>query len=467
MRNAATERLLAVANETGLNTAEDSFAERMDAEDPLAEHRASFHMPHDRATGERYTYLVGNSLGLQHKDVEASTMTFLQKWRDQAVEGWFLPPSPWFEIDQSVRRDMASIVGAEESEVVMMNGLTVNLHLMMAPFFRPSGKRTKIMTEFQSFPSDTHALISELEAHGLNKEEHLIVVSPPGKTWESDPEAVLGDAFLSAIEQHGDEVALLLFCPVHFLTGAFLDVAPIIAAAKAKGITVGLDCAHAVGNVPLHLHDWGADFAVWCTYKYLNSGPGNMGGAFVHSSHTKAESGLHYLRGWWGHHHRSRLSLHQTFDPADGAAAFQMSTPSVCAYATLTPGLRFMSSIGVEALREKSLLLTAYLEHLLSELVPAGCIEQITPVDPARRGAQISIRILPDRLRSRSTQTAIYESGTSTGNRCDADIAQRQLLDNHIMVDSRPPDVIRIAPVPAYNNFTDVLTVARGIACLF
>nr|AGU68119.1 kynureninase [Angomonas desouzai] len=465
MQNPAAADLLQMASSVGLSLTDDAFAQHRDEIDPLQEHRASFHFP-KQPSGAPFVYLVGNSLGLQHVGVKTAVDEFLMKWQDQAVEGHFMQPNPWFEIDEVLRADMAKIVGADRREVVLMNTLTVNIHFMLAAFYRPEGKRKKILMENQGFPSDTHALISQLELHGYTPED-LVTVSCPGHEDVSSPVATIPtEAFIAAIDKHADELAVVVITAIHFLTGQFFDVAAIVKAAHAHNIPVGVDCAHAVGNVPLQLHDWDVDFACWCTYKYLNSGPGNIGGAFVHSKHTDGHTGLKYLKGWWGHDRKNRFSLHREFEPADGAAAFQCSTAPTGSLTILQPALQLMASIGMDKLREKSLHVTAYMELLLHELVPPGCIEIVTPADPEQRGAQLSIRILPGKLKTASASSAGYECGVA-GESCDADLMQRQLLDSGVMVDNRPPDIIRLAATPLYNSYEDVLKAVRVIASLF
>nr|AGU68063.1 kynureninase [Strigomonas culicis] len=467
MQNPAAVKLLQSASQLGVSLSDDAFAEVQDEDDPLREHRLAYHFPR-QTSGEPFVYLVGNSLGLQHVGVQAAMNDFLMKWQDQAVEGHFMQPDPWFEIDDVLRADMGKIVGASKREVVVMNALTVNLHLMLSAFYRPEGKRKKILMESHGFPSDTHCMASHLEVCGMSAEEDLLFVAAPGhEDWRSPAVPVTTKLFLDAIEKHADEVAVVLLTAVHFLTGQLFDIPTIVKAAHAKGMVVGVDAAHAVGNVPLKLHEWDVDFACWCTYKYLNSGPGNVGGAFVHSKHTDGASKLKYFKGWWGHDRKNRFSMHHNFEPADGAAAFQMSTPPSGSLTMLAPSLKLMASIGMPKLREKSLLLTAYMELLLHELVPPGCLDVITPADPEQRGAQLSLRILPNKLRSESATTAGYECGTSAGGTSDADVLQRQLLDVGVMIDNRPPDVVRLSPVPLYNSYTDVLMAVRAIAALF
>ncbi|CUG92357.1 kynureninase, putative, partial [Bodo saltans] len=314
-----------------------AFARALDAQDDLAPYRSEFYFPgknHVTSLGgehaDSFRYFCGNSLGLQHRDVGEAVQQEVLKWRTQGVEGHFLAPNPWFEIDDILRDDMAQVVGAKPSEVVIMNSLTANLHLLLTAFYRPDGRRRKLMSEIFPFPSDTHAFVSQVQNHGLNVEECYLTV--PSSTASGGPEIITTESFLEAIEEHGDEVAVILLGAVHFLTGQYMDIARITEAAHAKGILVGVDAAHAAGNVPLQLHEWNVDFACWCTYKYLNAGPGNIAGLFVHDRHTtssteeegravqrreNASGGMFPiapLRGWWGHQRTNRFSLHKNFD---------------------------------------------------------------------------------------------------------------------------------------------------------
>lgn len=464
MRNAATETLLSTVSTTGMALTEDSFAEHMDNADPLREHRDAFHIPPMR-DGTPFSYLVGHSLGPQHAGVEAAVAGYLKKWRDQGCEGHSMQPNPWYEADQTYLKDMASLVGAKDAEVAIMNSLTVNMHLLLTAFYRPQGTKKKLMTEHRCSPSDVYAFTSQLETRGMSPTEDLVIVTAPGTKSSDDAATVIPtEAFLSAIEKHGEETAVLVLSAVHYLTGQWFDIPAIVKAAHAKNILVGVDCAHAVGNVPLQLHEWEVDFACWCTYKYLNSGPGNIGAIFVHSKHTSGTTPLPHLKGWWGNDIKSRFAPHRGFEPAPGASAFQVSMPPASSCLILGPALKLMASVGLPALRQKSLLLTAYLELLCTELVPPGCLEIITPADPNQRGAQLSIRILPNKLKASELDSAAYEFGTGTDGTDDASILQRQLLDEGIMVEKRPPNMIHMAPAPMYNNFSDVLRAVRIIA---
>ncbi|KAH9577724.1 Aminotransferase class V domain [Trypanosoma melophagium] len=465
MRNNAAEKLLSTARTECLSITENDFAEYMDRSDPLQEHRHVYCIPKKR-DGTDYIYVCSNALGLQHRDVESSVGGALKKWRELGVLGEYRHPNPWCELDSLGRKEMASIVGAQESEVITMNSHSVNLHLMLMAFYKPKGKRRKIVVENHSLPSNTHALTSQLEARGMSVGEDLLFVGAPGhEAWESSPVVIPAEQFLALLEKRGEEIAVLLLSAVHFITGQLVDVAALVRAAHARGVIVGVDCAHAVGNVPLRLHDWDVDFAYWSTYMYLNSGPGNLGGAFVHSKHTFAGSELKGLRGWWGHDRRLRSCLHRTFEPAEGAAGFQISSVPVLGMMALLPSVRLIAGIGMAALREKSMLLTAYMELLLGELLPPGVVEVITPVDPNQRGAQLSVRILPNKLASAVTAQESYECGAVGDS--DAEIMERQLADKGVLVNHQPPDMLLLAPVPLYNSFMDVLLTVRAIAECF
>ncbi|ORC92827.1 kynureninase [Trypanosoma theileri] len=465
MRNNAAEKLLSTARMESLSITENDFAEYMDRNDPLQEHRHSYYIPKQR-DGSDYVYICSNALGLQHRDVESGVGGALKKWRELGVLGEYRHPNPWVELDSLGRKEMASIVGAQESEVVSMNSQGVNLHLMLMAFYKPKGKRRKIVVENHSFPSNTHALTSQLEARGMNVAEDLLFVGAPGhEMWESTPVPIPTEQFISILEKRGEEIAVLLVSAVHFITGQLVDIPALVRAAHARGVIIGVDCAHAAGNVPLRLHEWDVDFAYWSTCMYLNSGPGNLGGAFVHSKHTLAGNELKGLRGWWGHDRRLRKSLHRTFEPAEGAAGFQISNVPVLGMMALLPSLRLMAAIGMGPLREKSMLLTAYLELLLGELLPPAVVEVITPVDPNQRGAQLSIRILPHKLASGITAQESYDCGAVGDS--DAEIMERQLADKGVLVNHQPPDMLLLAPVPLYNSFMDVLLTVRAIAECF
>ena len=467
-----SEMLKRLAQEAALEVDSSAFAEHMDANDPLKKYREEFHFP-DADEGsdnsKKVVYFCGNSLGLQHKDVEAALMQEVKKWRTQAVEGHFRQPNPWFEIDDILREDMGKIIGGSFDETVIMNGLTSNLHLLLAAFYNPvKDGRYKLMHEKFPFPSDMHAFVSQVENHGFAADDALVeVYDPSNPRAHESPAYIPTEAWLKAIEEHGDKTAVIVLGAVHFLTGQFFDIGAITKAAHAKGIIVGVDAAHAVGNVPLHFHDWGVDFACWCTYKYLNGGPGNIAGAFVHDkwheiiADNKPKMGRQ-LKGWWGHERKNRFALHKKFDYSVGAAAFQLSNPPVMAMMSLAPSLRLCAKIGVQQLRQKSLLLTGFLELLLQRHL-SHAVEIVTPANVDERGAQLSVRLLPGKVKADEKKPAgeSYACGTDLGN--DSDRVARMLEARSISCDNRPPDIVRLAPVPTYNSFSDVWTLVDAL----
>eukprot|EP01059_Diplonema_ambulator_P000200 TRINITY_DN10172_c0_g1_i1.p1 TRINITY_DN10172_c0_g1~~TRINITY_DN10172_c0_g1_i1.p1 ORF type:complete len:456 (+),score=131.55 TRINITY_DN10172_c0_g1_i1:55-1422(+) len=448
-----SETLKAKAAEIGCGITDKALAEKMDDEDPLKGYRDEFRIP--KKNGKDIVYLCGNSLGLQHKGVKDSVVEHLDKWGEQAVEGHFKQPCPWFEIDDIVRGAMATVVGAKREEVVVMNTLTVNLHLLLAAFYNPQGARRKILIEKNPFPSDMYAIRSQIRLKGCDPDEDLLEVGSDDEV-RCFPEQKI----LDIIEARGDEIAVVMFAGVHFLTGQFFNLEAITKAAKKKGCVVGFDLAHAVGNCPLYLHDWGVDFACWCTYKYINAGPGNIGGAFVHESVDTNK--LTRLEGWWGHKRETRFKLKHDFDGTDGVASFQLSNPGVVNMASIKPCLDLFEKIGMGPLRAKSLLLTGYLEMLLKELLPDS-IEILTPSDIDRRGCQLSVRVKSDLVSDR-TSAAEYECGTNTNNK--ASILQAQMEEAGITCDNRPPDILRLPPVPLYNTFHDVYTLVTTLKAL-
>ena len=397
------------------------------------------------------TYLCGNSLGLQPRAVQKYTQAQLSLWATKGVYGHFKEVSdslvpPWLHIDDVAAGPMARVVGALPGEVAVMNTLTANLHLLMASFYRPDGKRYKIVIESKAFPSDHFAVESQLRHHGLDPAEALVLLEPP-----PDESSLLPTShILSQIQGHAETTALLLLPGVQFYTGQYFDMAGITAFAQSKGIMVGWDLAHAVGNVLLRLHDWGVDFAAWCNYKYMNSGPGAIAGLFVHERHggskgapesSEAPNGVveqnsssfrHRLSGWWGSDKASRFAMTNRFDPIPGAAGFQLSNPSALDLSAVLASLSIFEQIDVEELRVKSLKLTGYLEELLDS-VEDPPYDIITPRDPAERGAQLSIRLNAGLL----------------------DRILPALADEAVIVDERKPDVIRVAPAPLYNSFED------------
>ena len=342
--------------------------------------RERFHLPPDKI------YLCGNSLGPQPRSAPAAIENELAAWRERAVEGWWTgPEGGWLGFHRRVEADLEAIVGARPGEVTVANALTVNLHLLMASFYRPEGRRRKVIMEAGAFPSDQHAVAGQVRWHGLDPEECIIEVSPREGEYTLRTEDIT-----DAIAEAGDELALVLWSGIHYYTGQFFDIKSIAAAGAAAGARVGVDGAHAVGNVPLRLHDWGVDFAVWCSYKYLNGGPGAPGGLFVHERHAEDET-LPRLAGWWGHRESDRFAMRKEFRPERGAAGWQVSTVPVLGMAPLTASLPlFAEAGGIEALRVHSLELTARLYAGISQ-IPGLTI--ITPEDPAARGAQLSVYV--------------------------------------------------------------------------
>jgi kynureninase len=410
----------------------------LDASDPLHAFRARFHIPqHD---GHDVAYFCGNSLGLQPKSARAYVEEALDKWATQAVEGHFLEPAPWMPYHALVRDGLATVVGAQPSEVVAMNSLTANLHLMMVSFFRPDAQRKAILMEAGAFPSDRHAMASQLEFHGLSPEQCLIELEP-----DRDDGTFSMAAIERAIAEHGPRLALILWPGVQYRTGQAFDLNEIARLGRAVDAAVGFDLAHAVGNVPLQLHDSGADFAVWCHYKYMNAGPGAVAGCFVHERH--AHSDRPRFAGWWGHDQASRFKMGPEFVPTPGADGWQLSNPPVLGLAPLRASLDLFAQAGMSVLREKSERLTGYLETLIRTHL-AETLQIVTPNDPAQRGCQLSVRVLQGRgLHGRDAGRSLFEFLAARG----------------VLSDWREPDVIRISPAPLYNTYNDVLRFARGV----
>jgi kynureninase len=401
--------------------ASEEFARRLDERDPLAHFRERFAIP--SRGGTPVLYFNGNSLGLMPKAARALIEQELADWEHLAVDAHLRGTTPWYSYHEVFREPGARLVGAVPGEVVMMNGLTVNLHLMMATFFRPSGARRKILIEEGAFPSDDYAVQTQLALHGIDPAEGLLRAAP--------------GELLDVIDRRGNEIALVLLPGVQYYTGELLDVAAITKAAQARGCIAGWDLAHAAGNVPLALHDWKVDFAVWCSYKYLNAGPGAVAGCFIHERHARTAA-LPRMGGWWGNDPATRFDMHEqrAFVPRAGADGWQLSNPPILAMAPLRASIAIFDEAGMEALRSKSVVLTGYLAWLLG-WERTQRFELITPAESGRRGCQISLRVLD---RPVATLAAIEALG--------------------IVADFRPPDVIRMAPVPLYNSFHEVWRAA-------
>ncbi len=414
----------------------EMLARQHDATDPLASFAQEFHHPQD-ASGQKLTYLCGHSLGLQAKSVAEYVEQELADWRRLGVLGHHSGTRPWIHYHELAASGLAELVGASATEVVAMNSLTVNLHLMMVSFFRPNGARNSVLIEKSAFPSDRYAIVSQLEFHGLSAAKHLVEVAPrPGEHLLRTSDLV------ESIEREAPRLGLVLLPGIQYLTGQFLELAPIIATARRNGVTVGIDLAHSIGNNLLQLHDWNADFAVWCHYKYLNAGPGAIGGCFVHQRHT-GQNTLPRFSGWWGNELETRFRMAPEFNPAPGADGWQLSNPPILSTAPLLASLGLFQRAGVSRLREKSIALTGYLEFLIQELMPES-VEIITPIEPEQRGCQLSLRL--------------------KRNSVDASLCQQRLIANGVIGDWREPNILRLAPTPLYNSFSDVWKTATVLA---
>ena len=381
-------------------------------------------------------YLSGHSLGLQAKSTADYVEQELADWRRLGVLGHTHAKRPWIGYHETVAASLAELAGAGETEVVAMNSLTVNLHLMMVSFFRPSSQRNRVLIEKSVFPSDRYAIVSQLEFHGLDAERHLIEVAPrPGER------NVRTEDLISIIEREGAQLALVLLPGVQYLTGQCLDLRPLIAAARHAGAAVGLDLAHAIGNTLLSLHDWGADFAVWCSYKYLNAGPGAVGGCFVHERHAQWAN-LPRFSGWWGQRKATRFEMAPEFTPIEGAEGWQISNPPILSTAPLLASLDLFKRADIRRLREKSVLLTGFLQRLIEGLLGTD-VDIITPSAVEERGCQLSVRI------ARPAHEA---------KRCHA-----RLTAAGVIGDWREPDILRLAPAPLYNSYSDVFTAVDAL----
>jgi kynureninase len=410
--------------------ATEEFAIAMDAADPLARFRKQFHFPQTKE-GTDCIYLCGHSLGLQPLTVRKFIEQELQDWAHYGVEGHFHANSPWMPYHRLLTEQTAVLAGAEPVEVVVMNSLTVNLHLMMASFYRPTTSRHKIVVECGAFPSDQYAVKSQIRFHGYDPATSLLELTP--REGES---SLREEEVEDLIDREGDSVALILLGGVNYATGQAFEMSAITRAGHRKGCMVGFDLAHAIGNIPLHLHAWGPDFAVWCSYKYLNGGPGCVAGCFVHERHARSRD-LPRFAGWWGHNENIRFRMGPEFHPMAGAEGWQLSNPPILALAPLRASMDIYHEAGMSALRAKSLTLTAYMQFLL-EQSKSRIFEIVTPREPEHRGAQLSIRL--------------RQGGREL---CD------MLTAEGIVGDWREPDTYRVAAVPLYNSYRDVYQFAR------
>lgn len=408
-----------------------AFAHACDQNDSLRKFRDQFFIP--QVNGKDSIYLCGNSLGLQPKAVRAALDQELLDWQNLGVEGHFHGKNPWFKYHELFPEKEARIVGALPGEVVVMNNLTTNLHLMLVSFYRPTPQRYRIITEAGAFPSDQYALETQVKFHGFEPDDAIIELKPrPGECH------LRTEDITATIAHYADSLALILMGGINYYTGQVFDLAAITRAGHAASAQVGFDLAHAAGNVLLELHNWNVDFAVWCTYKYLNSGPGGVGGAFVHQKHAHNPE-LPRFAGWWGHSQEERFQMKKGFKPMTGAAGWQVSNGAILTMAAHKASLDIFDEAGMPALRQKSEQLTAYLEFLIKELgLPETSLQIITPCEPSARGCQLSLLI-------HQNGRALFEKLTAAG----------------VILDWREPNVIRVAPVPLYNSFKDVFCFTK------
>ena len=412
---------------------DEKFVCDIDAQDPLRDFRDCFHLPLGK-DGKPLIYFAGNSLGLMPKSVRQIAEEELDNWAKFGVDAHHAAGTPWYSYHEALREPVARLVGAKPIEVICMNSLTVNLHLMMATFYRPTKSRFKVLMEDPAFPSDTYAIKTQIAHHGLDPKDALILARPRNGEFTIRTEDII-----DLIEKHADHLALVMFAGVNFFTGQLFDIAEITAAAHKRGIIVGFDLAHAIGNVPLLLHDWNVDFAVWCSYKYLNAGPGAIAGAFVHERHA-TNTKLPRLAGWFGNDPNTRFRLHlePEFIPVPSADGWQISNPPIFSMAPLRASLSIFDEVGgMERLRAKSIKLTGYLEFLLME-IGSKKFSVITPGDPNARGCQLSIV-------AHQHPKELHNELVAAGVKCDF----------------REPNVIRVAPTPLYSTFHEVWRFAQ------
>ena len=401
-----------------------SFAMEMDENDPLKKFRGEFDFP-KQESNEPYIYLCGNSLGLRPHRAVDYVLQELEDWAKYGVEGHLHARKPWLPYHEFLTVPMSQVVGGLPEEVVVMNSLTVNLHLMMVSFYRPTSERYKILIDYSPFPSDRYAVESQVRFHGFDPKEGIIELEP------DDGESVSQERILEVIEEHGAEIALIMIGGVNYYTGQLYPMSEISRAGHEKGCFVGFDLAHGAGNIDLRLHESGCDFAVWCSYKYLNSGPGGLSGCFVHNRHHNKKE-IPRFEGWWGHDKSSRFKMPDQFVPLDTVEAWQLSNPPILPMASLRASLELFEEAGMEALRKKSLSLSGYLMFLLDGL-DSNRIRIITPREDERRGSQVSIQV----------------------QGADKELFDR-VADQGVIADWREPDVIRVAPVPLYNSYEDI-----------
>ena len=412
-----------------------AYAKQLDREDPLSYLRKEFHIPRDK-NGKEWLYFTGNSLGLQPKTTSKYIKQELDDWANFGVEGHFEAKNPWLSYHELLTDKMAKIVGAKPIEVVVMNTLTTNLHLLMVSFYQPTKTKYKIIIESDAFPSDRYAVQSQLSFHGFDPDEALIEWKP-----KEGKELLELEDLKSILDVHGDEVALLLIGGVNYYTGQYLDIKKIAELGHAKDCMVGIDLAHGAGNIQPNLHDSCVDFAALCTYKYLNSGPGSLSGLFVHEKHAQRKD-LPRFAGWWNHNKETRFNMRQPFDVMEGAEGWQLSNPPILSMEAIKASLDIFEKVGMDALLKKSKQLTGFFEYLIHQIA-SDTIKIITPAHPNERGCQLSLQV----------------------KNADKNL-HRKLTENNIITDWREPDVIRCAPVPMYTSFEDVYCMVKTLESL-
>ena len=408
------------------------YALAQDQKDALKHYRKLFHIPKDKE-GNDWLYFTGNSLGLQPKSTKSYINQELDDWAKLGVEGHFEAKNPWMSYHEYLTKSMAKIVGAKPIEVVVTNTLTTNLHLLMVSFYQPTKTKYKIVTESDAFPSDRYAVQTQLDFHGFDADKGLIEWKP-----RKGEELLNIEDLETILEDQGDEIALLLIGGVNYYTGQYLDLKRIAELGHAKNCMVGIDLAHGAGNIKPELHNSGVDFAAWCTYKYLNSGPGSLAGLFVHEKHAYNKD-LKRFAGWWSHNKSTRFNMRQPLDVIPGAEGWQLSNPPVLSMAAIKASLDMFNEVGMDALRKKSIKLTGYFEYLIHEM-NNDKIKIITPLNPKERGCQLSIQV-------KNADKSLH----------------KKLIEAHIITDWREPDVIRCAPTPLYNTFEDVFKMVEKL----
>lgn len=408
------------------------YAKQQDQNDELSQYRNQFHIPTDK-DGNELIYMTGNSLGLQPKSTKSYINQELEDWANLGIEGHTEAKNPWLPYHEFLTESMAKVVGAKPIEVVVMNTLTANLHFMMVSFYKPTKTRYKILIESDAFPSDKYAVESQLRHHGFDDKEGLVLWKP-----RNNEELLRYEDLETILKKQGKEIALIMIGGVNYYTGQYFNLKHITKLGHKYGCKVGFDCAHGAGNVALNLHGSGADFAVWCTYKYLNSGPGSLAGAFVHEKHAY-DKNLNRFTGWWSHNKQTRFNMRGEFDVLPGAEGWQLSNPPILSMAAIRASLDIFNDVGIEKLVEKSKKLTGYFEFLLKEL-GEDTIKIITPNNPEERGCQLSIQVI-------NADKKLHNKLTKVG----------------VVSDWREPDVIRCAPVPLYNSYQDIFNLVEKL----